>query len=258
MPAPLGAGVVGLHVPDQVGLRLLAGFAGAQQALPRLGRRDEVTEAEHRGLAGGAGDLEGTAVVAGRPAALAGAAPRPVGPGVRPPRGDEFRRDVPAVVNELEHRPHRARRLARDDRLRVAAARPDIAAGDRHGLARQSDEPLDVVGLGLLGILEDDDVPPRRRGDVVRELVDEDAVAVERRVVRVGDAIDATRDREGRDPAAVGTGGPRHELRAELAAHERRAGGVTVVGLEACELGLQSARLLVVLAAAADAEGQRA
>ena len=118
-------------------------------------------------------------------------------------------------MHTLQHREQFAIGLAGNPRRLPSAARPDIAGGDRHGLTRQANEPLDVVDLGVFRIPKDDHVPPLRLGEVVGELVDQDPVAVKRRIPRVifEAAIPLLEqfDRE----ATVGAGAGGHELAVE-------------------------------------------
>ena len=95
------------------------------------------------------------------------------------------------VPHEHAHRPLMDQRPAHKPKRLVGAVRPaqQISTPDAEVLAPQADEPLDVVDLGFLGILEDDHVPelglPLRggQGQVVKELVDEDPVPLEARRV---------------------------------------------------------------------------
>ena len=136
----------------------------------------------------------------------------PVRPPQRPTSAAECLRLVAGVVDALQHRRHGAGGLAGDRRLRAVAAGPDVAASDRHRLAGEPNEPLDVVGLGILRIAEDDHIPAPRRGEVVGKLIDEDPVAVEGGIA--GIVLRALRRvvEELHHQTAVGAAGCRHEF----------------------------------------------
>ena len=180
---PRGRGVVGLEVIDWRGSWLRP--AASAELLPGVVGRHQVAIPQFGRLARSAGDGERTSVIGRRPAGRRGRC-SPIGPRRRPARLHKFRRHVPAVVHALQHRHERRRRLAGDHRCGIVPTGPDVAPGDKQRLSRQSHEPLDVVGLGVFGILEDHYVPPSRFGEVVGELVDEDPVTVERWIPRIG------------------------------------------------------------------------
>ena len=86
-------------------------------------------------------------------------------------------------------------------------ADPDVAVPDEDRLPGKSDEAFDVVGLRVLGVLEDDDVPSLGCGEVIGKLADQDPVAVERRVSGVVDGGFPSGQEKRCDPATVGAAG---------------------------------------------------
>ena len=128
--------------------------------------------------------------LARRPAHLPSALRRCFGP--RPPRlptggvtrpGQYVGLSV-GVVDVVAHR-QLTRRVFAKNRLRYRIGGPvHVAVADGDGLPRQSDQPLDVVLFRVARKLEHDHVPTLRIAQRITELVDDDAVAVERLFVR--------------------------------------------------------------------------
>ena len=175
--------VVGLEVVDEQRRQFAIDTATGPDLLPVVRRRHEMAVAER-------GRAVGLRVDRPRPAAIVGRPPRcsrraPVAPPQRPARFGKLVRLVTGIVDALEHGKELGRRLAGDRRLGGVAAGPDITSGDRHRFSRQSDEPFDVVRLRILRVAEDDDIETLRVDVIVGELVDEDPVAIERRIARI-------------------------------------------------------------------------
>ena len=279
---PCGDRVVWLKIIDQPRPWPNGCPLAALERRPVFRRREHVAVAQRgRGGARGGHGIR-SPFVARLPARVLRTRSRPITPRQRPARLAKLGGDESAVVHALQHRPQLGRRLARDNRERAGRVRPNVASRDRYRLAWQADEPLDVVRLRVLGILEHDDVPPGRIGEVVGELVDEDPVAIERRIAWVVAHLWPTRLDEPHHVAAVGALRGRHHLarqphpqlgeRAAVALEHlhaaadrlpdlRRRGRVGEPGLEAVEFAFeprllrpQALRLVVFLRAAADAK----
>ena len=54
--------------------------------------------------------------------------------------------------------------------------RKNITVTDGKPFTWQTDQPLDVICLGIFGILKDDDIPALRRIEIVEELVDQNPI----------------------------------------------------------------------------------
>ena len=74
-------------------------------------------------------------------------------------------------------------RLPKDGTSPVFFNAIDVSAFDDERFVRQPDEPLDVIGRWLLRILEDWNVPPLRVAELIRELVNQNPIALKDRSV---------------------------------------------------------------------------
>ncbi len=130
----------------------------------------------------------------------------PAGPlrPVSPPRAERPAREpvgvaglIPAVVHQHPHRPLVGQRLAHDLTVGV-----DVPVGNPDRLARQPHDALDVGLRRVAGEVEDGDLPPLGRTEVVEELLHEHAVAAAIEAP-AGDR-DRLRRSSGRSPAPSG------------------------------------------------------